>query len=96
MILLHYRSIWQEIVKNVRSLYLFVFSQLYCSPSNKGIYIFQIEEDLVKRRGFSVMPKFKTKAMPHTEQQRIRNLRIAIERVHVGKYFMCNKMYLFI
>ena len=38
--------------------------------------------------GFSVMPKFKTKAMPHTEQQRIRNLRIAIERVHVGKYFM--------
>ena len=47
-----------------------------------------IEEDLVKRRGFSIMPSFQSKAIRQTEQQRIKNLRIAIERVHVGRYFM--------
>ena len=52
---------------------------------------FQIEEDLVRRRGFSIMPSFKSKGMRQTELQRIKNLRIAIERVHVGKYFMIIK-----
>jgi hypothetical protein len=53
--------------------------------------MFQIEEDLVRRRGFSIMPSFKSKAIRQTEQQRVKNLRIAIERVHVGKYFMITK-----
>ena len=44
-----------------------------------------MEEDLVRRRGFIIMPSFKSKAIRQTEQQRIKNLRIAIERVHVER-----------
>ena len=45
---------------------------------NKGFP--QIEEDLVRRRGIMVMPSFKRPGMQFTEEQRIKNLRIAIER----------------
>ena len=39
-----------------------------------------MEEDIVRRRGFMVMPSFKRPGMQFTEAQRIKNLRIAIER----------------
>ena len=34
------------------------------------------------------MPYFKRQGRQLTQQQRIKNLRIAIERVHVGKYYI--------
>ena len=34
------------------------------------------------------MPYFRRQGRQLTEQQRIKNLRIAIERVHVGKYYI--------
>ena len=42
----------------------------------------------MKRRGIMVMPYFRRQGRQLTKKQRIKNLRIAIERVHVGKYYI--------
>ena len=47
--------------------------------------LFQIEEDLIRQGGFQIMPTFESKASKLTEKDRLKNLRIAIERVHVER-----------